>query len=235
MVQGDSYRKRVVRYRRGSAMALGILVTSTGAWLAASGAGALAALDPVPQPAQKGQFIRDNAAAVRLGKALFWDMQAGSDGRTACATCHFNAGADNRSTNQVNPNGAAFTQVTGPNVHLTEAGFPFTSNNVSGSQGVLPSSFTGITEGNGADDQTFAATDPVFKDGRGTPVRRSTGRNTPSAINAVFNFRNFWDGRAQNEFNGVNPFGTRDPNATVGRANASGGVDQVHISLNNSS
>jgi cytochrome c peroxidase len=40
---------------------------------------------------------------VKLGKALFWDMQTGSDGRTACASCHYNAGADNRSRNQINP------------------------------------------------------------------------------------------------------------------------------------
>jgi cytochrome c peroxidase len=32
-------------------------------------------------------------------------------------------------------------------------------------------------------------------------------------INAVFNYRNFWDGRAQRTFNGVNPFGAGDPGA----------------------
>jgi hypothetical protein len=32
-------------------------------------------------------------------------MQAGSDGATACATCHYSAGADARSKNQVNPKG----------------------------------------------------------------------------------------------------------------------------------
>jgi len=34
-------------------------------------------------------------------------------------------------------------------------------------------------------------------------------------INAVFNFRNFWDGRARNEFNGVDPIGNLDPGAKV--------------------
>jgi cytochrome c peroxidase len=34
-------------------------------------------------------------------------------------------------------------------------------------------------------------------------------------INAVFNFRNFWDGRASNVFNGADPFGARNPNALV--------------------
>jgi cytochrome c peroxidase len=53
--------------------------------------------------------------------------------------------------------------------------------------------------------------DSIYNVG-GINTRRVTGRNAPSAINAVFNFRNFWDGRASNEFNGVNPFGARDPN-----------------------
>jgi len=60
-------------------------------------------------------FVKDVPAAVALGKALFWDMQAGSDGSVACATCHYGAGADpvtdlnqfptriSRSTNQVSP------------------------------------------------------------------------------------------------------------------------------------
>ena len=33
---------------------------------------------------------------------LFWDAQVGSDG-LACASCHFQAGADNRVKNQINP------------------------------------------------------------------------------------------------------------------------------------
>ncbi|MFO0743018.1 MAG: cytochrome c peroxidase [Labilithrix sp.] len=44
----------------------------------------------MPRPSN---FIADEAAAIRLGKALFWEMQVGSDGVTACATCHFHAGA----------------------------------------------------------------------------------------------------------------------------------------------
>ena len=50
-------------------------------------------------------------------------------------------------------------------------------------------------------------------------TRKVEPRNTPTNINAVFNFRNFWDGRANNTFNGVNPFGRRailaDPTARV--------------------
>ena len=40
-------------------------------------------------------IIKDKKAAIALGKMLFWDSQVGSDG-IACASCHFQAGADNR-------------------------------------------------------------------------------------------------------------------------------------------
>ena len=35
---------------------------------------------PVPEPTDLGVYVRDRAAAIVLGKALFWDMQVGSDG-----------------------------------------------------------------------------------------------------------------------------------------------------------
>src|SRR4051794_288135 len=166
----------------------------------AGGAGELAALStlPVPTPPNIQQFVKDNSAAQKLGKALFWDMQAGSDGRQACASCHFNAGADNRNRNQINPHGGTFT-AKGPNALLSESDFPMTNGDVVGSQGVKPSKFNGVTDTDPVDDQSFGKADALFTVG-GVDVRRTTGRNTPSAINAVFNFRNFWDGRAQNEF-----------------------------------
>src|SRR3954454_9193308 len=216
---------------------------------AVGGAGELAALStmPVPTPPDLQRFVKNNTAAQKLGKALFWDMQAGADGRQACASCHFNAGADNRSRNQVTARGGNFT-LKGPNAQLAAADFPLhklsdpynsgsavlsDTDNVVGSQGVIPAHFTDVTEGDPFDGQKLDALDPDFHVGA-VNVRRSTGRNTPSAINAVFNFRNFWDGRAQNEFNGVNPFGTRDPDARIGQANGSGGVDKVAVSLPNS-
>src|SRR5689334_16761655 len=57
----------------------------------------------VPLPPNIADFVRDKQTAIRLGKALFWDMQVGSDGVQACASCHFSAGADNRSRNVINP------------------------------------------------------------------------------------------------------------------------------------
>ena len=49
-----------------------------------------------------GGFIKNNEAAILLGKALFWDTQSGSNGE-ACGTCHYHAGADNRVKNQLSP------------------------------------------------------------------------------------------------------------------------------------
>ncbi|MBW2451829.1 MAG: cytochrome-c peroxidase, partial [Deltaproteobacteria bacterium] len=53
----------------------------------------------VPLPSLN-KFVEDEDALLVLGKALFWDMRVGSDGKTACASCHFHAGVDNRVKNQ---------------------------------------------------------------------------------------------------------------------------------------
>src|SRR5689334_16928909 len=65
----------------------------------------LAALSSVPIPDVPGlsDYVVDKATAIELGKSLFWDVQAGSDGIVACASCHFNAGADSRARNEVDP------------------------------------------------------------------------------------------------------------------------------------
>ena len=41
--------------------------------------------------------VKDKDWAQILGKSLFWDEKLGSDGM-ACASCHFSAGADPRTT-----------------------------------------------------------------------------------------------------------------------------------------
>ena len=61
------------------------------------------ATDTAGVPAALQPYIGRPGAEV-LGKALFWDMQIGSDGVQACGSCHFHAGADNRTRNQRNPN-----------------------------------------------------------------------------------------------------------------------------------
>ena len=172
----------------------------------------------VPQPTGLGNYVQDEQALVVLGKALFWDMQAGSDGRTACATCDFHAGADHRLQNQLSGADVAVNQT------LTAADFPFrklanTGNNnsavlsdkrqVAGSMGVVAGAFAGVAAGNAVDLSTAVAVQSQFA-WNGVHVRQVTGRNTPSVINAVYNVRNFWDGRASSVFTGATPFGDSD-------------------------
>ncbi|MBK5277180.1 MAG: hypothetical protein JJE30_19295 [Desulfuromonadales bacterium] len=250
---------------------------------------------PVPEPPNLGQFLRSGpdgkptaaarAAAIQLGKALFWDMQAGSDGATACASCHYRAGADpvvgsfpketaRRDRNQLHPGPdtifgnnstviktftidpltnlnlplilrASARPLFAPNYLLQPfADFPlfqvlpitsrltpdpangFTAdevtllrdtNDVVGSQGIRLADFLAVNSsaldsGTPLADQIFhtgATADPINN------VRQVTGRNSPSVINAVFNYANFWDGRANNIFNGENPFGPLDQSAGI--------------------
>ena len=58
------------------------------------GGNGLAPLGSVVPPQPGGGTIVNQTAAVQLGKALFWDEQAGGDGQQACASCHFHAGED---------------------------------------------------------------------------------------------------------------------------------------------
>jgi len=157
----------------------------------------------VPQPT--GGDIINQAAAIRLGKALFWDIQTGGDGQVACASCHFQAGTDNRVVNTIHPgvNGAFESGgVSGPGQTWDGSSIKRRDDRV-GSQGVVGAIFQGIdpNPSNAADLCTPDQTGPYFQH------RRVTGRNTPSVIGAVFYRDNFWDGRANHRFNGKNPFG----------------------------
>ncbi len=69
--------------------------------------------------------------------------------------------------------------------------------------------FTGITTGTAVDSGTPNSGLPFSNH------RQVTGRNTPPAVNAVFNYANFWDGRANNIFNGSSPIGPLDVNAGI--------------------
>jgi cytochrome c peroxidase len=237
---------RTVQVRLRAAVLLFGLGTVLGAGEAAGQVPPLSSI-PVPRPANLTDFVRDEEAARVLGKALFWDMQVGSDGVQACATCHFRAGADPRKKNQVSPGLLRFPEPDlnfdgqGPNATLRRGDFPFLrfriatdrdspvdhrNNNVVSSQGVHHGIF-------GQDGRP--APDPEgFRVGRAN-VRRVEPRNTPTMINAVFNHRNFWDLRAQNLFNGVNPFGDRDPNAFVYRADDPSNPQKTTVSLADSS
>jgi cytochrome c peroxidase len=218
-------------------------------------------LSAVPNPPVPGlnTYILNQTAAIALGKALFWDQQVGSDGVQACATCHFNAGADSRAFNQVDP-GLRDKDPSSPNFNAYTLGvlmgnayypnyqlhagspaagfggyhdgdfplnkpladlstFPFNTgvnhHDVISSQGVFARNFNSVTPGTSVDNSTstpdanFSYPDPSHP-GQLINTHKVEPRNTPSAVNAVFNFRNFWDGRARNICNGANPFGDRD-------------------------
>jgi cytochrome c peroxidase len=164
----------------------------------------------VPRPT--GGTIIDPDAAIRLGKALFWDAQVGSDGQMACASCHFNAGADNRTTNTIHPGPNALFDVVG----TPGAQFPFTTfdpaliDDVVGSSGVISLAFNGISA-DPADPVDICTPvvpgDPAQAAIASANERLVTGRNTPPAVGAVFFLDNFWDGRASQNFNGLDPLG----------------------------
>lgn len=180
-------------------------------------------------------YVVDRAALLRLGKSLFWDLALGSDGKTACASCHFNAGANARFKNTLAPgaNGAfdrpANSAAWGPNHRLVPGDFPThvlvndldrnsaivsSTDDVVGGQGVFSRLLRIPSNGKSRFDKCDTVDDPLFNVG-GVNVRLSTGRKTPTAINAALNHRNFWDGRANNVFNGFSPFGDRDPDAGI--------------------
>lgn len=197
----------------------------------------------VPGPSNLNDFVKDPVMARALGKALFWDMQVGSDGVQACASCHFRAGADPRSKNQVSPGlkhvsgpDLTYSVSPGPNHQLDALDFPLTRLANPGVRGAL--------------DPTTDSNDAVSSQGIHHPgdeqdpqgffvgsanTRRVEPRNTPSMINAVFNHRQFWDGRAENVFNGVNHLGQRDPDAKVFRADDPKNPVEVRVELVNSS
>ena len=199
---------------------------------------------PVPEPPGLDSYVRDRTALVTLGKAFFWDMQAGSDGRTACATCHFHAGGDHRGQNQLadpnNPFPANYT--------LAAESFPFRlladpadrnstvlrdTTMRAGSAGLFRRMFTDVQPGFAAEKGEAAFDAPEFMIGP-LMVRRVTKRNSPTVINSVFHVRNFWDGRAQRIFNGFTPEGASGdpPGALVVR---DGVLGREPVRLDNSS
>jgi cytochrome c peroxidase len=180
-------------------------------------------------------------AAEILGKALFWDMQVGSDGVQACGTCHFHAGVDNRTKGQLNPNingpagNLAALSVKPANTDVVASDFPFhkgpqnqtavgDSDDVMSSMGVsrskafvdIPPIGSFIAGSNPPALPTdIGILDPLDLVPANHGFRRVEPRNTPTMHAAAFNFDNFWDGRARFSYNGGSVFGPSDPTAHI--------------------
>ena len=201
---------------------------------------------PIPQPTNAGVYVKDQTSLVVLGKALFWDLQAGSDGKTACASCHFHAGADHRVQNILGTP-VSGTGTVAVNQSVAASSFPFhqlsnVANNgstvvrdarqVAGSPGVFARNFLGVTPGSAAEigADVTGGTSSLG----GVNVRQVGNRNAPSVINSVLNVRNFWDGRASRLFTGQTPFGASDQalNAVVLR---DGQLVREAVAVNNAS
>ncbi|MFN7918561.1 MAG: cytochrome c peroxidase [Bryobacteraceae bacterium] len=222
-----------------------VLAAAMGLWGVAASAQPIRSLKnvAVPEPPGLDAYVRDKSTLVALGKALFWDMQAGSDGRTACATCHFHAGADHRAQNQLADPNNPF-----PANHVfSSSDFPFRkladpgnrnsevlrdTSMRAGSAGTFRRKFVDVVPGQAAEigEDVFDRPDFISGDFQ---MRRVTNRNSPSVINAALYIFNFWDGRANRFFNGFNPSGSADvPGVLMLRE---GNLERNQVRLDNSS
>jgi cytochrome c peroxidase len=199
---------------------------------------------PVPEPVGLNEYVRDKAALVALGKVLFWDMQAGSDGVTACATCHFHAGADHRPQNKLVDPQKPFPV----NAELSKLEFPLRllsdpgnrnstvlrdSSVRVGSAGTFRRVFDGIVLGQAAELGHEPLDTPEFmRDG--LQVRRVTTRNSPSVYNTAYYVRNFWDGRATRNFNGFTVTGV-DADAPGALVSQDGVLSRHHVRMDRAS
>ena len=119
-----------------------------------------------------------------------------------------------------------------PNITLEASDFPFhqladindrnstvlyETNDVASSQGSFDGTLLSVKRQlrfrTRTRDFCVQGQDDIFQtviNGQVRQVRKVEPRNTPTVINAAFNHRNFWDGRANNVFNGVGVFGPRE-------------------------
>jgi cytochrome c peroxidase len=119
----------------------------------------LIAAAAAPEPANLSDFVKNKEAAIQLGKAFFWDMQVGSDGQQACATCHHSAGADSRIANTVHagprnsgvPRGTPLLPVPDGTLMASMFPLPLAVNDVVASQGLVTTDFVSILPGTPVD------------------------------------------------------------------------------------
>lgn len=144
------------------------------------------------------------------------DLTKSKDGDTAFGSLRSDTGA-------VLPGRMASGAMASPNYELKPADMPLhrleneldrnsriitTTNDRVSSLGSFEATFRRVRVLGGKD----RCIDPKSTTYRAGPyaARQVEPRNTPSFHNATFNFRNFWDNRANNLFNGVGVFGMRD-------------------------
>ncbi len=131
---------------------------------------------PPPPPIPPVPFTAQNPFTpekAMLGKILFWETQLSADSSIACGSCHSmeSGGSDSRSFDPLS-------------LHPGPDGNFGTPDDIRGSIGVQNQSCLGVL-----------SVDPIFG-----LERQVTRRKAPSAINAMFDGRLFWDGRAGPQF-----------------------------------
>lgn len=208
-------------------------------------------------------IIRNNTKLIQLGKALFWDTAVGSDGMSCASchfNSGADSRTINQVNPGFNHNSITFDTFRSGhnNSHstLSVRDFPMWEttvldpttvapalprflatviDDVVSSAGTLNGSFVSNLSPLNTNWDTCTSRVPELNDPSFNTfnLRRVEPRNTPTTINATFNVRNFWDGRANRVFNGVNPFGLRDTNAKVWMN--TGTPTQVKLEINNAS
>ena len=125
-------------------------------------------------------------AAILLGKALFWDVQLGSGngGQYACASCHYQAGADSHP------------------LRIEAGRLP---DGILGSLGVQSANFNGIAVVADEGAPTGLCAQPADDCSTGGELM-ITDRQAPPSVDSN-SVHNFWDGRANFIFNGIDPSG----------------------------
>ena len=135
-----------------------------------------------------------------LGKALYWDVQIGSGNgaQMSCASCHYQAGADSH------PLRIAAGTFEVPD----QQAFDGSPRIIRGSLGVKAADFIAIA----LDEDGVPLAEEAFSL---TGDWHITDKNAPAAVDSD-SIHNFWDGRANNTFNGLDISGQSVPLPTNG-------------------